>query len=207
MPPFVWPIEPSGIIAAFEVRYAAPEAGALLMWAVSAVDALYYLADVDASYDAIGSVTGMHHPDVIDIAHARWAVGTAMTALDLCAAALGRAICKHSGHSELDLGSFVSTRHSKRQKALLSMLPSAAAQWLNGVIADRRFEELKAVRDALTHRRLPRILFFSSGPPSSATRLELQIREKRVRVVDLVIEVRDLATTHVADLIRLLPKF
>ncbi len=40
MPPFTWPIEPVSIIAAFEGRYAAPEAGALLMWAVSAVDAL-----------------------------------------------------------------------------------------------------------------------------------------------------------------------
>ena len=78
MPPFVWPTEPSRIIIAFETRYAAPEAGALLMWAVSAVEALYYLADVDASYDSCHPVTGMHHPDVIDVAHARWAAGTSM---------------------------------------------------------------------------------------------------------------------------------
>jgi hypothetical protein len=190
MPPLNWPSEPSNIIAAFEARHTAPEAGALFIWAVSAVDALHYLADVDASYD---------------VAHARWAAGTSMTALDLCAAALGRAICKHPGPNELNLGSFDASRSSQRAQALLGKLPNAAAQWLNSVLADPRFVDLKAARDALTHRRLPRHFFASVGSPGPDKRLELQVGAKQVRIADLVIEVRDLATTHVAALIHLLP--
>lgn len=209
MPPFTWPTEPVSIIATFEGRHDAPEAGALLMWAVSAVNALYYLADVDASYNSTRSVAGTHNPDVIDVAHARWASGTSMTALDLCAAALGRAICKHPGPNELDLGSFdvgrSTKRPSKQQQALRSKLPSAAVQWLDDVFADPKFTELKAVRNALTHSRLPRHLFMSVGSSRPDERLKLQVGANAVRVADLVVEVRDLATTHVAALIQILP--
>lgn len=205
MPPFTWPTEPVSIIAAFEGRHASPEAGALLMWAVSAVDALYYLADVDAFYDSSRSVLGTHRPDVIDVAHARWAAGTSITALDLCAAALGRAICKHRGSNELDLRSFDPTYSSKRQQELYSKLPSAVTQWLKGMLDDPRYTEMKAARDALTHRRLSRHFSMSVGSSRPDERLKLQVGANWVRVSDLVVEVRDLATTHVAALIQILP--
>ena len=207
MPPFTWPTELSSIIVAFGARHAAPQAGALLNWAVSAVDALYYLADIDASYDSSRSIAGTHHPNVIDVAHARWAAGNSMTALDLCAAALGRAICKHSGLNQLDLGSFDARRPTKRQQALRSKLPSAAIQWLEDVIADPRFTELKDARDALTHRRLLRhfSMSFGSSRPDERLELQVQVGANRVRVADLVFGVRDLATTHVAALIQILP--
>ena len=209
MPPFTWPTEPVSIIAAFEGRHAAPEAGALLMWAVSSVAALYYLADVDAFYDSSPAVAGWHSPDVIDVAHARWAAGTSITTLDLCVAALGRAICKHRGSKELDLGSFdvgrSTKRPSKQQQALRSKLPSAAVQWLDDVFADPKFTELKDARDALTHRRLPRHFSLSIGSSGPDERIKLQVGANRVKVADLVVEVRDLATTHVAALIQILP--
>lgn len=204
MPPFTWPTDPVSIIAAFEGRHAAPEAGALLIWAVSAVDALYYLADIDAFYDSSRSALGTHHPDVIDVAHARWAAGTTMTALDLCAAALGRAICKHSKERELDLGSFEADRRGER--ALFTKLEKeAVVQWLEGVLDDPKFAELKDARNALTHRKLARHFSVSVGSSQQDERLKLQIGANQVRVSDLVVEVRDLATTHVAALIQILP--
>ncbi|WNM63785.1 hypothetical protein [Candidatus Nitrospira neomarina] len=203
MPPFTWPTERSRIIAAFEKRHAAPEAGALLGWAVSAVDALYYLADIHASYDSSRSVLGTHNPDVIDVPHARWAAGTSMTALDLCAAALGRAICKHSKERELDLGSFEVDR--LKEQALFRKLPKEAVQWLEGVLDDPGLTKLKDARHPLTHRRLSRHFSMSIGSSCLDERLKLQVGANRVRVADLVVEVRDLATTHVSALIQILP--
>lgn len=172
-------------------------------WAVSAVDALYYLAEIDASYDSSRSVLGKHHPDVIDIAHARWAAGTSMTALDLCAAALGRAICKHTKEKELDLGRFECAR--KKKQELFCNLPKEAVQWLERVLDDPGLKKLKDVRHPLTHRKLPRHLFASIDSSGPDERLELQVGANRVRVADLVVEFRDLATTHVAALIQILP--
>jgi hypothetical protein len=64
--------------------------GGLLLFAAGAADSLSYLADLDArafgpSRDLLG-----YHEDIIDLAHARWACGTALTSVDLSAAALGR---------------------------------------------------------------------------------------------------------------------
>ena len=38
MPAFSWPTDPSQAVVAFELRHPDPEAGALLLWAVSCVD-------------------------------------------------------------------------------------------------------------------------------------------------------------------------
>ncbi|MGH7183392.1 MAG: hypothetical protein ACREJN_15640 [Nitrospiraceae bacterium] len=87
MPPFTWTIEPTGLIQAFERRHNNPSASALFTWAVRAVESLHYLDDIDRAYDVSHMVTGAHRPDVVDVAHARWATGTCITALDLCAQA------------------------------------------------------------------------------------------------------------------------
>ncbi len=64
---------------------------------------------------------------------------------------------------------------------------------------------MKAARDALTHRRLPRHFSLSIGSSGPDERIKLQVGANRVKVADLVVEVRDLATTHVAALIQILP--
>jgi hypothetical protein len=56
-------------------------------WARHSVDALWWLADLDESaFAASRAKLGSHNPDIVDIAHARWATATAKTAIDLCAA-------------------------------------------------------------------------------------------------------------------------
>lgn len=83
-----------------------PDAGAFVSWAGSAVESLFYLTDLDAQIASKTEDSPLgHNWQVVDHAHARWAVGTAITALDLCAAALGRLLAGYpttSGH-ELDL--------------------------------------------------------------------------------------------------------
>src|SRR5205823_11887801 len=96
-----WPDDPTQVISEFESRHQNPEAGALLLFAVWAVDSLYYLSDLDQALDPSQAMVGGHSADVVDVAHARWAVITCITALDLCAAGLGRALCGHRNKREL----------------------------------------------------------------------------------------------------------
>ena len=205
MPQYRWPIDPSKTILAFEARYHAPEAGALLSWAVSCVDALHYLADLDASYAAARSVAAPHHPDVVDVAHARWATGSSITALDLCAAAFGRAFCKHPGPQELDLSNFDPSATRKRQQQLRALLPGPALQWVAAVFADPAFGQIKSARDSLTHRRVARHLYASAGAPGPDRRLDLQVDHSKIPVGELVVRARDLAATHVSVLLQVLP--
>jgi hypothetical protein len=78
------------------------------IWAVWAAEASDYLEKLDATHPG-----GDHHvpptnthPDLVDIAHVRWATGTAITAIDLCAATMGRLFCGITGPPELKLRDF-----------------------------------------------------------------------------------------------------
>lgn len=200
----VWSHLPSNPVGDFETRHRTPEGGALLAWALSCVEALHYLVDFDATYDATRLMPGEHSGAVIDVAHARWATGTSVTALDLCAAAFGRAYCKHAGPIELDLGSFL-TSGSKKQRSRWSALPAGAQQWLTAVNTDPAFAELKAVRDALTHRRLPRRIYASVGSPLPDPRLDIQVGSSLKPVGQIVLEACKVSTEHVVALIAILP--
>jgi hypothetical protein len=106
MPSYNWPVDPIKLIQHFEARHNSPKAGALFMWAVSTVDCLYYLDDIDHDFDSSRKPLEDHRRDIIDVAHARWATGSSITALDLCAAGLGRSFCANKGIHELDLEDF-----------------------------------------------------------------------------------------------------
>jgi hypothetical protein len=80
----------------FEARHQVPDAGALFLWAAWTVESLQYLDEIDLAYE-LDPPAGGHHCDIIDVAHARWATTTSITALDLCAAGLGQAFFEHQG--------------------------------------------------------------------------------------------------------------
>ncbi len=77
-----WPTGPIELIQSFENRHKSPTAGALFSWAAWAVESLHYLDDIDRAYDTSHATIGGHTPDVVDVAHARWATATSITALD-----------------------------------------------------------------------------------------------------------------------------
>jgi hypothetical protein len=129
------------------------DAQARLSFAIECVDALHYLVDLDDHLipnDVATEVLG-HGWQVVDIAHVRWAAATAITALDLCAAALGRLYCGMSGW---DLSVEKAARNKTHWKTLAAH--EQASGWITAVRGDHRYNELLQLRHALTHSVRPR---------------------------------------------------
>jgi hypothetical protein len=204
MPPYIWLNDPIELIQKFENRHKHPDAGALIAWGVWAVECLHYLDDVDLAFEASQLMVAGHKPDIVDVAHARWATGTCITALDLCAASLGRAICGHTGPREFDLSYFdPAGKASTKIQARRAQLPLAAKQWVDSVLADPDYNEVKSARDWLTHSRLKRHLFV--GAPGPPQRLSLELPSNKLPVRKLIQMTRDLATRHVSDFLQIVP--
>ena len=199
MPAYSWPNDPVEIIRSFEIRHQNPDAGALLLFAVWAVDSLHYLANLDRAHDLSASTIDDHHPDVVEVAHVRWATGTSITALDLCAAGLGRALCAHIGPRELDIGDFDPATPSKPIVRLRGLLPLDARLWVDALYADPRYKQIVAARHSLTHARLTRHF----AVPRQ--RLRLQVENDALDVPTLIDYARDVGTRHVSTLLAIVP--
>jgi hypothetical protein len=148
------------------------------------VEALDYLDDIDDEFVRTSRTRGFH-PHTIDLAHVRWAAGTAVTAIDLCAAALGNWYCGVPGDNHaLDLADVRSQRNK---------LPPSATAWVERVWTDPEYETLRKVRNPFTHRRLPRHLTVGGRTafPISPS--------KTVGSRELVLLARDVARRHVQD--------
>ena len=195
MPRPAWKPETQPIIGAFAHRSASPEAGALASWAVWTVDSLHYLDDLDKSR-AASDAKKRYNSSVVDVAHARWATSTAKTAIDLCAASLGRAYCDHEPTRELDVGSFF------HRESLRDNLPNDAKSWLEDTRADPRFDLVKGARDALVHARIRRHFTVNIGGPGK--RLDLEIGGARHDVREVIEAGRDLATERVVRFVEVL---
>lgn len=176
-----------------------PHAAAFVSWAGSAVDSLYYLADLDAQVASETEDQPLGHGwQVVDHAHARWAVGTAITALDLCGAALGRLLAgypKGGGH-EMDLGPAQTT-------PAITTHP-AAGPWIATVVADASYQLVLSARHALTHRRMTQTIGRSFGGSSGSgerTRTYLNVPDAMgpvtIEVPHLVAAARDCSFEHV----------
>ena len=209
MPPLSWSTDPIELIRSFETRHRNPASGALFAWAAWAVDGLHYLDDIDHAYDESHATIGEHRPDVVNVAHARWATGTCITALDLCATGLGRAFCGYCGKHERDLTGFDPGGTSKekekdRRQARRAQLPLLAQQWVDDVCADLHYKEVKAARDWLTHSHVTRHFTLATGYPPQ--RLQLQLDGACLGVRLLVEHARDVGTRHVSALLAMLPR-
>jgi hypothetical protein len=203
MPRHNWPTDPGQLVRSFETKYANPVAGALFAWAARCVDSLHYLDDIDIDYDIGHSVVGGHNPDIVDVSHARWATATSITALDLCAAGLGRAFCSNSSDRELAMPDFDPSRSFIRSNSLRGSLPGTVCKWVDGVFFDRRYNDIKAARNWLTHARVRRHFTLATGGPPQ--RLELTLGSRQIGARDIVETSRDLATQHVSALLTMLP--
>ena len=196
MPPFAWPGDPIKIVQTFEVRHASPAAGALILFALRAVDSLYYLQDLDRKDDLSKGTIDGHAPDVVDVAHARWATTTCVTALDLCAAGLGRALCGYTKSRELDLVELSQAKKPWRQR-----LPPAAAAWVDAALADVRYKQIVEARNLLIHAHITRHfsmprqrlrLGLTSGHIDVPTLIECSLEVGTEKMLELVNELPDL---------------
>jgi len=196
MPSFIWPLDPMQAIVAFEQNFKAPQASALLMAAVSTVDSLYYLADLDAHDDLSQDTMCGHRPDVLDVAHSRWATGGCITALDLCAAGLGRAFCNHTAVRELSVPDMTTKKQAAK---LTAKLPPVAKQWVIDIDADPDYQTVKLLRDTLVHARVKRHYTIPRQ------RLQIEAGSSRLAVPDVINLARETATRHAFALVQLLP--
>lgn len=217
MPPRPWSREPVEVLQRGQAS--ADEGGALTLWAAWCVWALDYLVELDDEFFG-QSQTRDFPPDVIDLANVRWSAGTASTAIDLCAAALGSWHCGvPAGAHQLDLReirewakvtsvdrsgpisaviSFFS-REQRRRKAL----PADAKAWVRQTWADQEYQTLRAVRNPFTHARLPRIVILGTQGHQRRTAFRIQhTRRSTSRELDareLVLLARDVARRHVQE--------
>jgi hypothetical protein len=136
--------------------------GALALWAAWAVEGLHYLDDLDQAHTSNPLSHAGHHPHVIDIAHVRWATGTSITSLDLCAAVLGRECCGWTNPNELDLRDFDPAGGRDVITQRRALLPAPALGWVDGALSDRRYTEIQGARNPLTHSRLIRRFVLSN---------------------------------------------
>jgi hypothetical protein len=106
------------------------------------------------------------------MAHVRWAAGSAMTALDLCAAAIGElhSVPTSAPGQVHDIASLGDHRNQ---------LCAGCNAWRTAVVGNNSYRVLKNVRDPMTHKTLPRRLSISTGAPTDAERLALLLHGAR----------------------------
>jgi hypothetical protein len=181
MPPIQWPPETWSAIELLSGRNA--DASSCVLWATSAVDGLAYLDDLDTARDGGARVANGHDALVIDVAHARWAAGTAMTALDLCAAAIGF-LYLPSRHRYYDMGNVLEVLDKEFGAAATSSSSrppgwpprQGVRPWIVELTAADDYKLIKAVRDPLTHRTLARHIGITVGSgPQCADRTMLKV--------------------------------
>lgn len=199
-----WSFSPHVILESFQHQCSDQEGVALLQWAFWSADTLKYLSDIDIEYSATRHTPGDHPSNIVDIAHARWAATTAMTALDLAAAALARIFCNHREEKEFDLADFEYSlnKRSSRNYDKANLLPNEFKIWVNAVLCDPAYKDIKEIRDKLVHRRLPRQVYGSIG--AAEPRLGLRTIRNTVSVDSLVELSERLAIMHLHELLSLL---
>jgi hypothetical protein len=143
---YQWNTRP--VDAAGAVNSRDPHAALLLAWAGWAADSLLYLKELDTAFFGPSAKASVHDSRVVDAAHFRWCASSAVTALDLAAAALGRlngvAPVKDR---ELDLRTAV-----KEQK-----LDPVSLKWVESVWKDAEYQLIRNARHPMVHGKLNRI--------------------------------------------------
>jgi hypothetical protein len=198
-----WPQSPIEIIKAYEARRSGRgEIGALILWATWTVEGLVYLDELDELHYQDRLPFTIKSPDIVNMSHIRWATSSAITALDLCAAALGREFCRHSSNRELDLRDFDISKSNNKGKtiALRSKISLDSLDWIDSVLGDQRYKDVHGARNPLTHSRLKRH-FYISGPSKTSFRVEETDHSLTTR--QLVSHARDLATDRVTEFLQI----
>jgi len=192
------------------------DASGCVLWATSAVDGLAYLDDLDAALDGSARMATGHDALVVDLAHARWAAGTAMTALDLCAAAIGLLYLR-ARKRYYDMGDVLAALDKEARVAAASTSGSRRPSWppRQGVrpwivdltcdpdaalSVDNDFALLRAVRNPLTHRTMARHIGMTIGGGSQRadrTMLTVDGQPDPVSVHVVVDTAKGLAARHV----------
>jgi len=204
-------------------------------WAVWAAEGLDYLEKLDAGHpgDVPVPPTGFH-PDLVDISHVRWATANAITAIDLCAATMGRLFCGSTGQWELSLRDFDPKSNRRKRdrarcrtlsgvmkwvcrqparnsppdaKSLRASLPPKFLDWVKDTLADARYRELHRARNPFTHAWLRRHLSSGGAGHAGRTQFEVLGTGQRVNARDVVVDSASLALDRVRAFIDVVDQY
>ncbi len=155
MPEIKWNRNCVEVVSDFHIRNQDLGISPFVVWAASTAEGLMYLADMDSLVTQLLNDNLLNHSSiVVDESHARWAAGSAVTAVDLCAAALGKQYCGNTGNHELDMRKFdqsIAKNTSRRNQ-----LPTQFLHWVDKYTADQRYQEIQPARNHFTHKWLSR---------------------------------------------------
>ena len=126
------------------------DAGRCLRWAAQATQALDYLKDLHEALPKSRELSGGHDVLAIQVAHARWASATSMTAIDLCAAALGYLYLPRCSKD-----AYYDFRQLCKKITTVRTHPGTT-EWIDQVNNNADFKLIDGIRDPLVHRTLPR---------------------------------------------------
>ena len=193
MAPHLWPRDPAAVDRAFKARHGAGSLPNSFIWATWAAAGSDHLEKLDASCPIDG---------LVDISHVRWATGNAITAIDLCAATIGRLFCDPQGKRELSLRDFDLTlqRKPKDQAAVedrLASLPPDFRRWIEDTLADPHYIDLQPARNPFTHAWLRRHLFAGMGGHADRTQFEVLGTGHQMNARDMVVDSASLALDRV----------
>lgn len=176
----------------------------LVVAARQVVESLHYLADIDDAYFGASRGQSGHENGAVDAAHVRWASGSAITGLDLCAAALGRVHKLNNGPHELsmrDLTLHLGDASKKKAASNFAALSAVWQPWVRAVFMDPSYARCLDARNPLTHSDIQRAI--SSGASGHANRYGFRIGGfdnpgvPTIGARSLIEEARDMTTRHV----------
>jgi hypothetical protein len=196
-----WQRDPVDVAREYEARASTPgaraDAGALIMWAAWTIDSLFYLQEV-VDADRVGpNFYAPHNPATKAVAHLRWAAGSSITALDLCAAAAARELGIWDGGNEVDARQLVRKRTGLPSAAVVAW-PAEIVEWLDKLVADPDYSVILKARRPLTHARLLR--HFTTSSPA----IRVSIGASQLTTDELIVRARKFATRHVQEFLNVL---
>jgi hypothetical protein len=174
-------------------------------WAIDALQSLSWLASVDAGAFSGGQGPTGWDPRIIDVAHARWATSTAITAIDLCVAETAVKLCGVDFWSKR----LPDAKEVMRQlRALSKICPSdaisSAIEWVEKLQSDNGHQALRRyARNPLTHSFVVRSAMIGGG----RTPFEVdpaEPAESRPDPPALIARSTKLAEKHIAEFRRLI---
>jgi hypothetical protein len=166
--------------------------GAHAVWALLAVESLFYLADADDHTFTAQTWYGSS-PDAIDIAHVSAAAGNAVAALDRCAAELAEihGVTNKSGNAvslaQLQPNSTHADVNKRRSK-----LSAGALAWVDAAWGDPDYQRVRDRRHPLLHAHIARDLHRPVNPGHNT-----RTKFGGINARDLILVSRDVADRHV----------
>lgn len=143
----------------------APAIGHLAVAAARSAESLIYLADIDdIRFKDIWPNDGYDN-DSVDDDHVRWAATGAVTSLDLCIAAAGRlaGFAKRPPQGEDSIRDYYRVENTGKVIDLRHRITLPWRTWIDAIVADKRYETLLRVRNALVHADALRISHATTG--------------------------------------------